>query len=497
MSRFNQLPTERRTPSAPSVLPPRPVATPTAFANVPASRPSIGFTPPEESVSALQSVGFYVVLAYVFSRFSLISEITTFGLGQNLYIIVVVGPLAALATALTGGIRRFFLAPPAYFLIGFMLWLVVDIPFSTWRGGSFALLKGAFMTDFSMFFMIVCLTRTWRQCVILMNAIAIGGAVDFIATRIYGGQLTGRLVMTFGTLGNPNDLATHLLIALPFCLLLILNNRNTVVRSLALCAAVAMLYAIIQTGSRGSFLAVAAVLIYIFLRGSPTLKVGLAAGGVMVVVLAAALLPSGVLLRYTTIFTSDFKVEAGTEKEYEYAVGSEEARKRLLIDSILTTLANPLFGVGPGNYASADANKKNEAGKQAAWQVTHNSYTEVSSESGIPGFLLFIGMIGSTFKMLGSTYRRVRKHPELRYLSNTAFVLLITLAGFCVNIFFSAMAYNYYLPTLVALSIVFCTVAKQHIQRFEGQNAASSAALAPGARTPAMELFARSSPVRG
>jgi hypothetical protein len=106
-------------------------------------------------------------------------------------------------------------------------------------------------------------------------------------------------------------------------------------------------------------------------------------------------------------------------------------------------------------------------------------------------------MIGSTFKMLGSTYRRVRKHPELRYLSNTAFVLLITLAGFCVNIFFSAMAYNYYLPTLVALSIVFCTVAKQHIQRFEGQNAASSAALAPGARTPTMELFARSSPVRG
>jgi O-antigen ligase len=455
----------------------------------------MGFTPPEESVSALQSVGFYVILAYVFARFSLISEITSFGLGQNLYIIVIVGPLAALATALTGGIRRFLLAPPAYFLIAFMLWLVVDIPFSTWRGGSFALLKGAFMTDFSMFFMIVCLTRTWRQCVILMNAIAIGGAVDFVATRIYGGRLAGRLVMTFGTLGNPNDLATHLLIALPFCLLLIVNNRNMIVRSLALCSAVAMLYAIIQTGSRGAFLAVGAVLIYIFLKGSTTLKVGLAAGGVMVIVLGTALLPSALLLRYATIFTSGFQVEAGTEKEYEYAVGSEEARKRLLIDSILTTLANPLFGVGPGNYASADANTKNEAGKQAAWQVTHNSYTEVSSESGIPGFVLFTGMIVSTFKMLGSAYRRTRKHPELRYLSNTAFVLLITLAGFCVNIFFSAMAYNYYLPTLVALSIVFCAVAKQHIQRFAQQNATSSVPLAPATRTPTMELFARRSPL--
>jgi hypothetical protein len=57
------------------------------------------------------------------------------------------------------------------------------------------------------------------------------------------------------------------------------------------------------------------------------------------------------------------------------------------------------------------------------------------------------------------------------------------------------MAYNYYLPTLVALSIVFCAVAKQHIQRFAQQNATSSVPLAPATRTPTMELFARRSPL--
>jgi O-antigen ligase len=493
MSRFNRLLTARRDTPTPQAAATQPLVTLPPVANVPAAKPATCFTPPQESVSAVQSVGFFIVLAYVFARFSLISEITTFGLGYNLYIIVIVGPLAALATIVTGGIRRFLLAPPAYFLIGFMLWLVVAVPFSTWHGGSFALLKNAFMTDFSMFFMIVALTRSWRQCVLLMNAIAIGGAVDFITTRIYGADEVGRLVMSFGTLGNPNDLATHLLITLPFCILLILNNRSIVVRPLAACAAVAMLYAIIQTGSRGALLSVAAVVIYIFFKGSPMLKIGLAVGGVIVVVLTMALLPSGVMLRYATIFNSDYQAESGTEAQYEYAVSSEEARKQLLIDSVLTTLAHPLFGVGPGNYASADAGKKNEAGQHASWQVTHNSYTQVSSESGIPGLVLFLGMIISTFKMVGSTYRQTRKRPELQYLSNTAFALLITLAGFSVNIFFSALAYNYYLPTLVAISIVFCTIARQHIQRFESQSVASPVPVASTRRAPATEMPARRS----
>jgi hypothetical protein len=117
----------------------------------------------------------------------------------------------------------------------------------------------------------------------------------------------------------------------------------------------------------------------------------------------------------------------------------------------------------------------------------------VSSESGIPGLVLFLGMIISTFKMVGSTYRQTRKRPELQYLSNTAFALLITLAGFSVNIFFSALAYNYYLPTLVAISIVFCTIARQHIQRFESQSVASPVPVASARRAPATEMPARRS----
>ena len=500
MSRFNRLPPTPRVSaaalattavaaavSAPLANPPSAASKPARETPAaPANRTS-RFAAPVEKVSAVQSLGFYIILAYVFARFSLMSEILTFGLGFNIYLIVVVGSLAAFATAVTGGFRRFLLAPPAYFLVGFMLWLVATIPFSTWRGGSFGLLKTSFMTDFSMFFMIVALTLTWRQCVLLMNAIAIGGAIDFIATRIYGGSEDGRLIMSFGTLGNPNDLATHLLIALPFCVLLLLNHKSMVVRPLALAAAIAMLYAIIQTGSRAALLSVGVCVIYAFFRGTATQKFGLAAGGALVILLTLAFQPASVLLRYASIFSNNVQVEAANATDYEYAVGSEAARKQLLIDSIMTTLANPLFGVGPGNYASADADKKNGAGQTATWQVTHNSYTQVSAESGVPGFILFAGLIISTFTMVASTYRHTRKHPQLRYISNTAFILLLTLAGFGVNIFFSALAYTYYLPTLAAISIVVCTLAKQELRRFEASNVMSYSV--PGSvRAPSMQM---------
>jgi O-antigen ligase len=495
MSRFNKLsPAPRAATVEPAVALQAPAVssrfTHSVFLE---AKPAAQFVPPAESASAVQNVGFYIVLAYVFARFCLVSEIATYNLGFNPHIIYVVGPLAAFATAFTGGFRRFLLASPAYFLIGFMIWLVGTIPFSTWKGGSFWLIENSFMTDFSMFFMIVGLTLTWRQCVLLMNVIAISGAVDFIATRVYGGDLAGRLIMSFGTLSNPNDLATHLLLAVPFCILLILNSRSMIVRPFAACSAILMLYAIVQTGSRAGLLSVAAVVIYIFFKASPTQKLGLVVTGMVATVLAIAILPSTVLLRYATIFSNDVQVEAGSETDLEYAVTSEEARKQVLMDSVVTTLTHPLFGVGPGNYASADAEKKKETGERAAWAVTHNSYTQVSSESGIPGLILFLGIMLSTFRMVSSVYQRTRRRPELRYLSNTAFMLLITLGGFSVNIFFSALAYTYYLPTLAALSIVFCVIAKEHIRRFENQSAASPVPSASPATVTGVALLSRRS----
>jgi len=55
---------------------------------------------------------------------------------------------------------------------------------------------------------------------------------------------------------------------------------------------------------------------------------------------------------------------------------SAQQRKELLFKSLKVTVRHPLFGVGPGNFEVVSG----------AWDVTHNSYTQISAEGGIPAF---------------------------------------------------------------------------------------------------------------
>ncbi|MEP6601120.1 MAG: hypothetical protein ABJB49_04840 [Nitrospirota bacterium] len=55
-------------------------------------------------------------------------------------------------------------------------------------------------------------------------------------------------------------------------------------------------------------------------------------------------------------------------------------------------------GVGPGNFPVAYWTESKSQGKPAAWNVSHNSYTQVSSEMGIPGFIVFAAMLFYSFR---------------------------------------------------------------------------------------------------
>jgi O-antigen ligase len=150
-------------------------------------------------------------------------------------------------------------------------------------------------------------------------------------------------------------------------------------------------------------------------------------------------------------------------------VGSVEARTRLLKASLELTLLNPLLGVGPGQFSPAENDMAVEAGaRRGSWQVTHNSYTEVSSEAGIPALLFFVGSMFFSFKGLSRIYRRTKGTPH-NMVRNAAFCLMLSLVGFSVSILFSSMAYRYYLPSLIGIAAVFITAATRELQQAENQ----------------------------
>lgn len=468
MSRFNN-PAALRKPKASRGVPaPTPPAQPTGLLNprvhAPVAEPvSTPTRPAWKTVTAadggIGKIGFAAALAYIFIRFALLSDAITALLHFKPYLAYFTAPIALIAVLFTGGISRALRYKPGVFFCCFVVWLVVATPFSVWRGGSAHVLFDAFEADFSMLFMITGLTTTWQRFRLVLYTIAAGGVCDFLLCTFYGSSVEGRFSLAFGTLANPNDLATHVLFILPLCAFVFLvSKRFSAAKPVMAVTIVGILVIVLRTGSRAGVLSMLGLALYLIFRGSAKLKIAALVSVPLLIAIAALILPADVKWRYFSLFTSD--APAAESASVISANGSEEARKALLINSISETIHNPLVGVGPGQFAVAEAAVARELGKRASWQVTHNSYTQVSAEAGIPAALFFVAALFGSMGLLYKVHARSNQEARLNHLSTATFWLLVATIGFCINIFFAALAYGFYEPTIVALAVSAMAIAE-------------------------------------
>src|SRR5262249_10125624 len=125
-------------------------------------------------------------------------------------------------------------------------------------------------------------------------------------------------------------------------------------------------------------------------------------------------------------------------------VSSSKVRLTLLTDSIQTTLAHPIFGVGPGQFAYQTWLRRKELGLPIVYNETHNTYTQISSELGVPGLIIFLGLLWSCLRAILSV-RRLRFSREYRApqrVLETADSLLLELVVLCVCAMFLSLAYG-------------------------------------------------------
>lgn len=391
-------------------------------------------------------------------------EILTFGMGINLFLPYVLGIPAILLVLTSGGVVRTFRAKPAILLAAFMVWLLLVSPFSSWKGGTVELLTDSFKTEFSMLFMVAGLVMTWRELQWVASCIALCAGINVLAAMKYGvtwGE-GARFSLTFGTLQNPNDMATHMLLVAPFALLVLLNLRGLNLKSLACVAAlIGTLIIVVKTGSRSALLTIVVMVIFIFVKARGGQRLLIAGSTMLACFLTVVVAPDMLYKRFLSIV--EFTPDMMDSDEMAGALGSSEARKSLLKQSLWATLKHPITGVGPGQFATYEADVAKIAGRRSGWQVTHNSYTEVSSEAGIPAFLFFTGSILSSLFLLNRIYRRAFEDPSFLPIRNFAFCLMLSMTGFASSIFFASMAYRYYLSVLVGLTVSFAVFAHTHM----------------------------------
>ncbi len=436
---------------------------------------------------ALLLLCFYVLLVYTRTP-----EILALAIGTSFKIATLTLGMVLLLAVLGGQLWQALTIRESLLMFACTAWFLLSVPFSVWKGGSAATFVNYWINSLLLFLALVAITQTLRDCRYLMYALALGLVTLCLYLAVWGTSADGRLALQGSpTLANPNLLAMHLEFGLPFCFLLPMRHGIGGLRGLlGLTIALISLIAIGRSGSRAALVALAVMLLVWFWEATPGVKLALVGVVILVGTVVLAILPESTLARYRTLVVAN--PEELSDLEMLGAYESSMARKEHLRQSLKLTAENPLFGVGLGMFTVASAELAGEEGKRAAWRQTHNTFTQVSSEAGLPALLFYLLLVGSSVKSAFSLYRATRSQPHLRSISQMSFCLLVAQAGAIANAMFSSVAYQIYFPLLAGISVALARAARASMQsqetgaaaptpvpRYAGQTAKANMA-APG-----------------
>jgi O-antigen ligase len=291
------------------------------------------------------------------------------------------------------------------------------------------------------------------------------GVFDYVrgVNLVEGGRLAGPVG---GILGNPNDLATNMVVFLPVAIVAALTRSHSSLRRLTAAGiAVCMTATIIFTKSRSGGLGLALMLATLILLGR-RVRPGFGTMTIVALLASAPIIPTSFWNRMQSIV--DARQDA---KEY---TGSREARRTVMREGIETFLERPLTGVGAGQFVNY-----NPPGRQEPWRETHNVLIQIAADLGMFGLLAFsflivcaaLGLI-ATRRMLDRSRRRARA-PSVRaadgadrdILSAHSVAMSAGLVGWITCAMFASIAYSWTFYYVLALIVAERELVRHRIAR--------------------------------
>jgi O-antigen ligase len=334
-------------------------------------------------------------------------------------------------------------------MIALLTWAVLCMPWALVIGDGLDLIFGSLIKIVVMSVVIAATIRTIQDADRL-------AAVYLLAATAYAAVVLCRFDIGAGEewrLGrlyyyDANDFATFAVTAMPLGLYFVQRGHRRRARLLAVASLVVLSAAFVHSGSRGGFLALVAMGGFIALRYT----------AVSVRVRVCTLIVVGLVVLGTA--SHKFWQQMGTiVSDTDYNHTEESGRIQIWRRGVGYMLDHPVFGVGPANFSVAEGMlspfaERQQFGMGVRWNAPHNSFVQVGAELGVPGLILFVGMIASAFVALRRSGRGngERGGPDQvpRELTQA---LTASLIGYVVGAFFLSLAYAELLYTLIALAV--------------------------------------------
>jgi putative inorganic carbon (HCO3(-)) transporter len=240
-----------------------------------------------------------------------------------------------------------------------------------------------------------------RQVMVLLGVLFAGATIEAVtgfAQFALGlgpdAFAIGRFMRAYGTFEQPNPYAGYLGMLIPLAVGFLLTRPSKWTRNVVLAVCVLSLGAVAASLSRGAWAGIALALGTVTAFWSHRSRIMLASGAIAAVPVAALaflnLRPAEITSRLATAvdYFRFIDVRQETVTPDNLAVIERMAHWQAALDMIA---ANPLLGVGAGNYSAAYENFM-VPGWEEALGHAHNFYLNIAAETGIVGLLVYLAL---------------------------------------------------------------------------------------------------------
>jgi O-antigen ligase len=433
-------------------------------------RTVVAVRPMSAREAQLHRVFGYVLLLYMYMFVSRIPELVSW-----LHIGLLLQPLLLIGLVMTKETTILQRVKPARWLIAFTIWLAICVPFSTWPGGSFAtLVKVA--QSLLMVAYILAFVQSIRDVMRIFTVIGWASSTIALISFVFRSSNIDNRQGLGGSasLADPNFFAIYLLVGLAFLCLVAAQGRGFV-RIVSMALIPVNLAGVLRSGSRAGLVTLVAGLVMILVYGSRKQRTAILSACLAGLLLSSVYLPAKIKDRFSdwfapgavkAFFTPEKAERASVEYDQDIGVNSaeasSEARLYLLRRSLVLTAKNPIFGVGPDEFPEAEAKDAGEMGEKGLWHYTHNTYTQISSEMGVPGLVLFAGALYWSYSGLSA----IRKRGPTKNIRQVALFLQSAYFMLLVGSFFLSLGYGGLPFAMIGISTAF----KRAVQRYVGES---------------------------
>ncbi|MBA5874298.1 MAG: hypothetical protein GDA66_07070 [Nitrospira sp. CR1.2] len=281
--------------------------------------------------------------------------------------------------------------------MGLLAFMACWVPFANNNFHAFSQLKDLTLYFFFYLGILTFVNTTGKMQKLILVWLGVH-ALLAVNGMLHGGRGVG------GWLGDENDFAMEMNVAVPFAFFLYQGTKGKGAKLLYVLLLGIFVLSSIATASRGGFLGLLAVGSFCwFYSPRKVLSLALLTSVFLLVLLAA---PQEYWDRMQTI-TDDSTMESGTagQRMFTWGIGWE------------MFLANPVFGVGQGNFpwtigeylGGRTWQTKSLAGRQA-----HSLYFTLLPELGILGLIIFGGMVFSNWQNVRYCNRLGLQNTQVR-----------------------------------------------------------------------------------